>query len=148
LFGRSQASAAVELDIAADAPAPPTSDRATAKEPAPPTSLAVANDSAPTRTQVPAPVVGPSPVITTPAPKAQSESGPADSRSVIAKYQAVARQLKSIADKRDMSADDLWQRYRLIRIQDAIASSGKRAEVMNELTKIDLEIERRFKLPL
>ena len=147
VFGRGQASAAVELDMASDAPVAPVPMRATANEVAPPTSLRVTSEPA----LVPAPVVvGPSPVITTPAPKSQQlpEASPADSRSVITKYQAVARQLKSIADKRDMSADDLWQRYRLIRIQDAIANSGKRAEVMNELTQIDREIERRFRLPL
>ncbi|MBA3464673.1 MAG: serine/threonine protein kinase [Deltaproteobacteria bacterium] len=146
IFGRGQASASVELDMASETHLAPTPERATTKDTAPPTSLAVAKAT----TVLPAPVVGPGPVITTPAPKTQQlpEASPADARSVIAKYQAVARQLKSIADKRDMSADDLWQRYRLIRIQDAIADSGKRAEVMNELMQIDREIERRFKLPL
>jgi hypothetical protein len=79
------------------------------------------------------------------SPRPPIEASPADARSVIAMYSSLARELKTIADRRDMSADDLWQRYRRIRIQEAVASSAKRAEVMNELAQIDREIERRFR---
>ncbi len=62
--------------------------------------------------------VGPKPtvVITTPAPKQTIEASPVDPR----------------------------QRYRRIRIQDALASSAKRADAMNELTWIELELAKRF----
>jgi len=79
------------------------------------------------------------------SPQPPIEASPADARSVIAMYSSLARELKTIADRRDMSADDLWQRYRRIRIQEAVTSSAKRAEVMNELTQIDREIEKRFR---
>jgi hypothetical protein len=83
-------------------------------------------------------------VITTPAPQRAGEASPADPSTVVEKYQRIARQLKQIADRRDMAADDLWQRYRRIRIQDALASSAKRAEAMNELSRIESELAKRF----
>jgi serine/threonine-protein kinase len=144
LIGRQEASAAVDLDIAAETPAPAIDTRAVVTEVAPPVSEEI--------TAVP---VGPAIPIATPMPGREvtpPKPAPAiattgDVRGVIELYQTVARQLKAISDRRDMAADDLWQRYRLIRIQDAITSTGRRAEVQTELLKIQRAIDDRFAAP-
>jgi len=63
-------------------------------------------------------------------------------------YASLGRQLKRISDRRDLSADDLWQRYRRIRIQEAITSSANRADAMNVLTAIEREIQTRYRSPV
>ena len=139
LLGRHPAAAAVDLEMSAPVTVGPTEDYATARETVPAPS---ADEQA---SVMPSPV-GPKPtvVITTPAPKQTIEASPVDPSTIVEKYQRVARQLKQIADRRDMAADDLWQRYRRIRIQDALASSAKRADAMNELTRIESELAKRF----
>jgi serine/threonine protein kinase len=64
---------------------------------------------------------------------------------VLALYQSLGRELKSIADRRDMSADDLWVRYRRVRIQDVMTSPTKRSEALAILTAIDRELTQRFR---
>jgi hypothetical protein len=44
-----------------------------------------------------------------------------------------------------MSADDLWVRYRRVRIQDVMTSTTKRAEALAILMAIDREIGKRFR---
>ena len=147
LVGRHEATAAVSLELGSDVPTTmPPAARTTATESMP--SVAVVMPIAVPVTPVNRPV-GAQPTVkvaqqVTPSAK-RVETGPEDPRTVVELYQQVARELKSIADRRDMAADDLWQRYRRIRIQDAISSSGKRAEAMNELALIDSELERRFR---
>ena len=145
LLGRGDASAGVSLDLGSGAPVPtPVPARATASETMP--ALAIAT---PPFVPITTPVVM-TPMtakIAAPAPANRVETGPEDARTVIDLYQQVARELKSIADRRDMAADDLWMRYRMIRIQDALSSSSKRAQAMNVLAEIDREIDRRFKTP-
>ena len=60
-------------------------------------------------------------------------------------YASLGRQLKKISDREDLVADDLWQRYRRLRIQEAIATSATRADAMNVLSAIDREIASRFR---
>ena len=142
LFGRREATAAVRLELGSGVPATtPPPARTTATESAPSISLVV-----PVTPPIRAPAVAPAPskVAQQVAPK-QVETGPEGPRAVVELYQQIARELKGIADRRDMAADDLWQRYRRIRIQDALSSSGKRAEAMNELAQIDQELDRRFR---
>ena len=63
-------------------------------------------------------------------------------------YASVGRTLKRISDRRDLSADDLWQRYRRLRIQHAITTSATRADAMNVLTAIESEVEARYRSPV
>src|SRR6185503_10674462 len=84
----------------------------------------------------------PTPVVQT--PKAPPKAPP-KAEDVLALYQALGRELKAIADRRDMTADDLWVRYRRVRIQDVITSTTKRAEALAILTAIDREIGKRFR---
>ncbi|CAN5895180.1 hypothetical protein BH11MYX3_BH11MYX3_31000 [soil metagenome] len=145
LIGANQASTHVAIELDTEIHPTPVSDRGNAREmvPAmPPITDVVA---------VTAPIDGPHPIVHAPAVtaelarKAPVEVSPADARSVVAMYTSLARELKQISDRRDMAADDLWQRYRRIRIQDALRSSVKRAEAMNELAMIDREIGKRFR---
>ncbi|MBA3451741.1 MAG: serine/threonine protein kinase [Deltaproteobacteria bacterium] len=76
------------------------------------------------------------------------EARPVQPDSLLQLYASVGRTLKRISDRRDLSADDLWQRYRRIRIQHAITSSATRADAMNVLTAIEREVEARFLSPL
>ncbi|MBL0216817.1 MAG: protein kinase [Myxococcales bacterium] len=131
----------IALELGAEVPLAALRERSTTQDTVP----------ARTRSPLPAPVITPrsrpAPVmdVTTPAPPvAARELAPADVGSVVALYQALARDLKTIADRRDLSADDLWQRYRRIRIQEALATSAKRAAVMNELALIDRQLGQRF----
>lgn len=88
----------------------------------------------------------PAPVeITQPAPRELTETAPVDGKLVLELYASLGRELKRIADRRDMSADDLWQRYRRLRIQEMIGSASQRAEAMNVLAAIDEELARRFR---
>jgi serine/threonine-protein kinase len=147
LLGRREATAEVTLDLGSSAPTT-TPARNTATESMPPFAI-VTPVLVPLATPVKAPPVErPPPLEVAPQvmPK-HVETSPDDPRTVVDLYQQVARALKSIADRRDMAADDLWVRYRRIRIQDALGSSGKRADAMNELAQIDQEIERRFGKP-
>ncbi len=149
VFGQHEATAAVSLELGSDAPtATPPTVRSTLPDSVP--SLALIRPVAvPIATPVKAPPIAVTPVVAkqvTP-PAKQTEVPPQDPATVVKLYQQLARELKGIADRRDMTADDLWMRYRRIRIQDALATSGKRAEVMNELARIDQAIGRRFRTP-
>lgn len=73
---------------------------------------------------------------------------PPKAEDVLALYQSLGRELKSIADRRDMTADDLWVKYRRVRIQDVMTSPDKRAEALSILTSIDREIGKRFRSSL
>ena len=147
LLGRHVATAAVSLELGSDAPtvSPPVARTATDEVPAVTVVVPIA---APVATPVKGPL-GPQSTVKVAqqvtSPGTRLETGPEDPRTVVELYQQVARALKSIADRRDMAADDLWMRYRRIRIQDALGSSAKRAAAINELAQIDQEIERRFR---
>ena len=79
------------------------------------------------------------------APIAPTTKAPPKAEDVLALYQALGRELKGIADRRDMAADDLWVRYRRVRIQDVMTSTTKRSEALAILTAIDREIGKRFR---
>lgn len=76
------------------------------------------------------------------------EASPVAPDSVIQLYASLGRALKRISDRRDLSADDLWQRYRRVRIQEAIATTATRAVAMNVLLAIEREIESRYLRPV
>ncbi|MDB4960178.1 MAG: serine/threonine protein kinase [Myxococcales bacterium] len=107
-------------------PRPPTISRAPTVAPTPPP---------PATTDVAAEVVAASPPV---------ETGAVTSATVLQMYAALGRQLKRISDRQDLAADDLWQRYRRVRIQEAIATSAKRSDAMHVLSAIEHEIETRF----
>ncbi len=125
---------------------------------APPIAMhAVAHEAPPPIVTEPAPIVV-EPVADVPGPRklpvqartssAATVEPPAPTpkaEDVLALYQSLGRELKSIADRRDMTADDLWVRYRRIRIQDVMSSPDKRAEALAILTSIDREIGKRFR---
>ena len=91
----------------------------------------------------------PSPVaIAEPAPPVKIETPPAKPDDVLGLYASLGRQLKRISDRRDLSADDLWQRYRRVRIQAAIVTSASRADAMNELSAIEREVASRYRSPI
>ena len=125
-------------------------------------ALDVAHDEipaiAPPRDRVVAPTAvqprrpGPSPTVAL-APAAVPdkpivETAPVGPDGVMHLYASVGRTLKRISDRRDLSADDLWQRYRRIRIQEAISSIAARADAVNVLTAIEREIEARYHSPV
>jgi hypothetical protein len=64
-----------------------------------------------------------------PAAVAPTESGDTSS-AVAARYVAVGKALRG-------SSDELWARYRLIRINDALRSEASRREVLATLTDIE-----------
>ncbi len=83
-------------------------------------------------------------VVVEPSAKTSEPTAPS-AEDVLSLYQALGRELKSIADRRDMSADDLWVRYRRVRIQDVMTSVQKRSEALTILTAIDRELGSRFR---
>jgi hypothetical protein len=83
--------------------------------------------------------------IARPAPQLMDEVPMVDRKHVLDTYAALGRELKVIADRRDMSADDLWQKYRRLRIQEMIGTGAQRAEAMTVLATIDSELARRFR---
>jgi hypothetical protein len=145
LIGRHEASAAVDLDIASQAPAAAIEDRAIVTETAPPPVAPLEITAQPVPPALP--IASPMPGRVVPAKPAPAVAIAGDTRSVVALYQTIARKLKAIADRRDMAADDLWQRFRLIRIQDALTSETKRAEVQAALLMIQRDIDDRFEKP-
>ncbi len=85
------------------------------------------------------------PITQNVAPRVEPAVTTTKAEDVLALYQALGRELKAIADRRDMSADDLWVKYRRVRIQDVMTSTTKRAEALAILTAIDREIGKRFR---
>ncbi len=71
------------------------------------------------------------PEVKQPEVAAQSEAA-----IIAAKYSAVGRQLVALGP----AANDLWPRYRLIRIQDVMSKPAKRTEVAEILAKLEREI--------
>jgi hypothetical protein len=131
-----------------EAVTPPVALNVVAHEPPPP----VATESAPVPVEPVADGPGPrklpvqarpgQPVVAIAAPATKE---PPKAEDVLALYQSLGRELKGIADRRDMSADDLWVRYRRVRIQDVMTSTTKRAEALAILMAIDREIGKRFR---
>ena len=82
----------------------------------------------------------PASTIEPPPPPAAKEPPKAPkapkAEDVLALYQSLGRELKSIADRRDMAADDLWVRYRRVRIQDVIASEKQRGSGLHQVQPI------------
>ncbi|MGE0397278.1 MAG: serine/threonine protein kinase [Kofleriaceae bacterium] len=133
-------------DVAVDDPiAPQVAMRAVAQEPPP---VETVPDPAPVETvvkDVSAPKKQPVQARATTPVEAPVAKEPPKAEDVLALYQSLGRELKKIADRRDMSADDLWVRYRRVRIQDVMTSTTKRAEALAILVAIDREIDKRFR---
>ena len=59
-----------------------------------------------------------------------------DAAAIAAKYSAVGKQLAALG----AAANDLWPRYRLIRIQDVMSNPAKQSEAAGILAKLEREI--------
>lgn len=108
-----------------------TTWRATSYEVAP--ALAVARAS-PVATRAQVAVQVPARRIETPSPIAAGST----TNSARRDHDALrGRRLKAIADRHDFTADDLGQRYRRLRLQDAITSPAKQVAAARVLVEID-----------
>ncbi len=110
-------------------------------------------DGVATRTTVQPRRPGPAPTVAitpsaVPDKPVVVETAPAGPDGVMQLYASVGRTLKRISDRRDLSADDLWQRYRRLRIQQVLSSSTARADAVNVLTAIEREVEARYRSPV
>ncbi|HEX5059037.1 MAG TPA: protein kinase [Kofleriaceae bacterium] len=76
----------------------------------------------------------------------KAEPKQATSSMVASQYQAVGSQLKALQDAKGVDAvSDLWSRYRLIRLVDAMSTQPKRDEAAALLGKLASEIAARKK---
>jgi hypothetical protein len=119
-----------------------TVTRSTARDDAAPALAAVTHVTVPRVAARSAKPLGVAPEV----PRTQNETALPESTTaqVLGRYARLGRALKAIADRRDLSADDLWQRYRRLRIQDAITTAPKRAQAARVLDDIELELAHRF----
>jgi hypothetical protein len=104
----------------------------------------VVAETTPTHARVASTVNRTAQQVTAPAPAPADEAPPPPPADVIEMYQRLGRRLKTIADRRDMAADDLWVRYRLVRIQDVYTSAAKRQTAVAILSGIQSELAKRF----
>jgi serine/threonine protein kinase len=80
-----------------------------------------------------------------------AETKPAEPKVVTAEmvakqYQSVGAQLRALQDAKGQDAvSDLWSRYRMIRITDAMSNQAKRDETAFVLSKLTVEIAARKK---
>jgi hypothetical protein len=85
-------------------------------------------------------------VTETVAPPPVEETKPLDANTIAARYQTVGAQLKALElAKGADAAQDLWTRYRIIRLTDAMSSQTKRDEAAAILSKLSTEIASRKK---
>ncbi|HEY5946745.1 MAG TPA: protein kinase [Kofleriaceae bacterium] len=81
-----------------------------------------------------------------PAVETKAEPKLVDSRMVASQYQAVGSQLAALQSAKGPDAvSDLWARYRMIRLSDAMATQAKRDEAAAILSKIATEVAARKK---
>jgi serine/threonine-protein kinase len=67
-----------------------------------------------------------------------------DANALVAQYKSVGKQLKALEDAKGAgTASDLWARYRIIRIADAMSTQPKRDEASAILAKLIKEIAAR-----
>jgi serine/threonine-protein kinase len=67
-----------------------------------------------------------------------------DANALVAQYKSVGKQLKALEDAKGAgTASDLWARYRIIRIADAMSTQPKRDEASAILAKLTKEIAAR-----
>ena len=59
-----------------------------------------------------------------------------ESAAIAAKYSAVGKQLAALGP----AANDLWPRYRMIRIQEVMSNPAKRTEAAGILSKLESDI--------
>ncbi|HSD89554.1 MAG TPA: protein kinase [Kofleriaceae bacterium] len=99
---------------------------------------------APAKTEnVTPPVVTP-PVVTRPVETKPVQTKPVDAMGIANQYKSVGAQLKELQDAKGAdAASDLWARYRLIRLVDAMSSQPKRDEAATLLSKLSTEIAAR-----
>jgi len=143
----SRAPAAAAAAAMTSPPAPPS----IATTPTTPTPIPIAEvplEEAPRRPRRVATAPSPRPAITAvpvdDAP-ATGEVAAVTNEELVRLYTEVGRELKAISDRReDLAADDLWQRYRHLRINDVLASGDRRVEARDVLVGIRRELARRF----
>ncbi|HUS29075.1 MAG TPA: serine/threonine-protein kinase [Kofleriaceae bacterium] len=81
--------------------------------------------------------------VVTPPPEVKT---PLDANAIAKQYQSVGAALKSLEQAKGTEAvSDLWSRYRLIRITDAMSTQPKRDEAASLLSKLSTEIAARKK---
>lgn len=96
-------------------------------------------------TKTPDAVVTPPVVEKTPEKPVVVETPKAvDANALVAQYKTVGNQLKALEDAKGAgTASDLWARYRIIRISDAMSTQPKRDETSAVLAKLTKEIAAR-----
>ena len=73
-------------------------------------------------------------------------TGPITANELATQYQSVGAQLKALQTAKGADAvSDLWARYRMIRIADALATQPKRDDAAAILSKLSAEITVRKK---
>jgi len=99
---------------------------------------------APTKTEKVAPPVVAPPVVTPPVETKPVPTKPIDAMGIANQYKSVGAQLKELQDAKGAdAASDLWARYRLIRLVDAMSSQPRRDEAAALLSKLSSEIAAR-----
>jgi outer membrane biosynthesis protein TonB len=127
----------VPMPIERPAPVEPPSpvDRI-APQPAPPAPVIVPVSR-------PAPVTPAPPVVASAAPKQIATPNETPSAAELAAlYRDVGTALQKLDRDRPRSVDDLWERYRWIRLADYLATPDKRAEAASLLTAIASDARR------
>ncbi len=77
-----------------------------------------------------------------PSPDAGVQEPEISARTVADLYVVVGRELKAYGDRDATAATPLWSRYRLIRINDAMASSSSQRAAVRELREIRASIKK------
>ncbi len=94
------------------------------------------------------PPTPPTPVVdhsSKPLPTVDASTTNVTAKDLVARYSQVGSELKALEDKHADAATDLWPRYRLIRINDALPSLDKRNETAAILAKLHHDIAARNK---
>ena len=124
-------SAAAVADVVPEVAESPPEVRTTAKLPPGPKPIVKPKDP-----KVGKPAEIKQPEIKQPEIKQPEEPAKGDAAAVAAKYREVAQKLSALGP----AANELWPRYRMIRIQDAMTRPDKRAEALATLARLDREI--------
>ena len=79
-----------------------------------------------------------------PPPPVETKAKPIDPGALVAQYKSVGAELKALQQNKGVdAASDLWARYRMIRITDAMATQDKRDAAAAVLSKLHAEIATR-----
>jgi outer membrane biosynthesis protein TonB len=85
-------------------------------------------------------------VKTTPAPPpVETKPKAVDAGALVAQYKSVGAELKGLEQAKGVdAASDLWSRYRMIRITDALATQDKRDGASAVLSKLHADVTARM----